>query len=63
MEIMNSRNSPLIIAEIGVGPGAGCLGLTLCPGKKDPARRWDRGLQEDARVIRAWGGCDRRYVD
>jgi ADP-ribosyl-[dinitrogen reductase] hydrolase len=56
MLIKNSRNSPLQIAEVLLGAGEGRLGLTLCPGKKDPSRGWDRDLKEDMRVIRAWGG-------
>ena len=55
MLIKNSRNSPLQIAEILLGKDEGRLGLTLCPGKKDASRSWDRDLREDLRVIRVWG--------
>lgn len=55
MPIKNSRNSPLQIAEVLLGPDEGRLGLTLCPGKKDPSQNWDRDLKEDVRAIRAWG--------
>jgi ADP-ribosyl-[dinitrogen reductase] hydrolase len=55
MPIKNSRNSPLQIAEVLLGEGEGRLGLTLCPGKKDPSRNWDRDLKEDLSAIRAWG--------
>ena len=55
MPIKNSRNSPLQIAEVLFEPDEGRLGLTLCPGKKDPSRSWDRDLKEDVRAIRAWG--------
>lgn len=55
MPIKNSRNSPLQIAEVLLGPDEGRLGLTLCPGKKDPSRSWDRDLREDILAIRAWG--------
>jgi hypothetical protein len=55
MPIKNSRNSPLQIAEVILGAGEGRLGLTLCPGKKDASRSWDRDLKEDMRAIRAWG--------
>lgn len=55
MLVKNSRNSPLQIAEVILGAGEGRLGLTLCPGKKDPSRQWDRDLKEDLRAIRAWG--------
>ncbi len=55
MSLKTSRNLPLSIAEIAFGPDEGRLGLTLCPGKKDPSRRWDRNLADDLRVVRAWG--------
>ena len=55
MPVKNSRNSPLQIAEVILGAGEGRLGLTLCPGKKDASRSWDRDLKEDMRAIRAWG--------
>lgn len=55
MPIKNSFNSPLQIAEVLLGPNEGRLGLTLCPGKKDRSRSWDRDLKEDVRAIRAWG--------
>lgn len=55
MLIKNSRNSPLQIAEVLLGAGEGRLGLTLCPGKKDTSRSWDRDLKADVRAIRAWG--------
>jgi ADP-ribosyl-[dinitrogen reductase] hydrolase len=55
MPIKNSKNSPLQIAEVLLGAGEGRLGLTLCPGKKDASRNWDRDLKEDMRAIRAWG--------
>lgn len=50
-----SQSSPLRIAEVLLEPGEGLLGLTLCPGKKDPTYGWDRDLQDDLAVIRAWG--------
>lgn len=50
-----SRTSPLRIAEIQLGDCEGRLGLTLCPGKKDPGQGWDRDLDEDMRAIRDWG--------
>jgi ADP-ribosylglycohydrolase/protein-tyrosine phosphatase len=50
-----SQTSPILIAEIGIGSGAALLGLTLCPGKKDPARGWSRDLAQDLAAIRAWG--------
>lgn len=47
--------SPLYIAELQLGQGEGCIGLTLCPGKKDAASGWDRDLEEDLRAILEWG--------
>lgn len=55
MPIKNSRTSPLQIAELLLGKEEGRLGLTLCPGKKDPGRQWDRDLRTDLTAIRAWG--------
>ena len=55
MNLRNSQNSPIQIAEVLLEPGQGLLGLTLCPGKKDRSRHWDRDLAEDLRVIKAWG--------
>jgi ADP-ribosyl-[dinitrogen reductase] hydrolase len=55
MPIRTSRESPLAIAEVTLPPGAGRLGLTLCPGKKDPVLGWDRDLGEDLARIQAWG--------
>lgn len=54
--IRTSRNSTLQIAEVLLEPNEGRLGLTLCPGKKDPLANWDRDLNQDLRVIRDWGG-------
>ncbi len=55
MTSKNSENSPLHIAEVQLEQGAGSLGLTLCPGKKDVSRSWNRDLVKDLQVIRAWG--------
>lgn len=43
------------IAEISFGEGKGRLGLTICPGKKDPVRGWNRDLIEDLSVVQRWG--------
>lgn len=53
--LQTSQSSSLRIAEVRFGEREGRLGLTLCPGKKDPHTGWDRDLQEDLRVIRNWG--------
>lgn len=50
-----SQSSPLRIAEVLFGEREGRLGLTICPGKKDEGRGWDRDLEDDLRVIRNWG--------
>lgn len=50
-----SADSPLVIAELPAGTSSGMLGLTLCPGKKDRPRRWNRDLEADLRAIQAWG--------
>lgn len=55
MTSKNSENSPLHIAEVRLEHGGGSLGLTICPGKKDAGRNWNRDLSQDLQVIRAWG--------
>ncbi len=55
MPLRTSRDSPLGIAELRLGPGEACLGLTICPGKKDRSRQWDRDLGEDLDGVRDWG--------
>jgi len=55
MTSKNSVSSPLHIAEVRLEQGGGSLGLTLCPGKKDVSRSWNRDLSTDLRAIRAWG--------
>jgi ADP-ribosylglycohydrolase/protein-tyrosine phosphatase len=52
--LQDSVSSPLHIAELQLGDGAGCLGLTICPGKKD-SFKWNRDLEEDLRAILKWG--------
>ena len=55
--LMTSVSSPLRIAEVPVGPSEGCLGLTLCPGKKDRAQGWNRDLPTDLAAVRNWGAA------
>jgi protein-tyrosine phosphatase len=50
-----SRTDPLRIAQIAPSAMPGRIGLTLCPGKKDRMRGWDRDLDIDLAAIRAWG--------
>lgn len=52
--IRTSHSSPLIIAEVPLGPNSGCLGLTICPGKKDLSSNWDRDLFTDLKAILDW---------
>ena len=52
-----SQSHPLQISSINT-PGGGRIGLTFCPGKKDPRAMtgaWDRDLDADLEAIRQWG--------
>lgn len=50
-----SVTSPIQIAEVQAGPSMGIIGMTICPGKTDAARRWKRDLCCDIEDIKAWG--------
>lgn len=50
-----SLSDPLRIAAVSPPDLPGVIGMTLCPGRKDPARGWDRDLDIDLDAIRAWG--------
>ena len=55
---LTSEKNPLRIDAVAVPGRAGVIGMTLCPGKKDPYAKfgaWDRDLQADLQVIRDWG--------
>lgn len=55
-----SITHPLQIAEIAAGPGLGKVGLTFCPGKKQPGARtgaWDRDLGLDLDAIAQWNAA------
>lgn len=55
--INTSEDDPLQIGALDA-PGGGRLGVTFCPGKKDPnglSAIWDRNLALDLAAIRAWG--------
>ena len=58
MTARTSLSHPLQIAEV-TAPGAmGSIGITFCPGKKQPdalTGAWDRDLGIDLDVIRDWG--------
>jgi ADP-ribosyl-[dinitrogen reductase] hydrolase len=50
-----SLSDPLHIASVSAPDIAGAIGITLCPGKKDPSRNWDRDLDIDLAAVREWG--------
>lgn len=53
-----SHSHPLRIAVVTPGPGLGRIGITFCPGKKQPhssTGHWDRDLGIDLDTIQAWG--------
>ena len=55
-----SQTHPLEIAELKLFDGAGRIGITFCPGKKDDTSRtgpWDRDLDADLDVIRDWNAA------
>ena len=55
-----SATHPLQIAEIEAGSHGGTIGVTFCPGKKDPhgmSGAWARDLDVDLDAIAAWNAC------
>lgn len=53
-----SLSHPLQIASVSPGEGWGQIGITFCPGKKQPGAMtgaWDRDLGLDVEAIAAWG--------
>lgn len=55
-----SQSHPLLIAEVRAAPGLGKIGITFCPGKKQPhaaTGQWDRDLDLDLDAIAAWNAC------
>ena len=53
-----SLSHPLQIASVSPGEGWGKIGITFCPGKKQPGAMtgaWDRDLGLDVEAIAAWG--------
>lgn len=53
-----SRSHPLQIAKASPSPGLGSIGITFCPGKKQPAAMsgsWDRDLGLDLDAVRDFG--------
>jgi len=57
-EWLTSERHPLQIDAVAVPRPPGLVGMTLCPGKKDPYAKfgaWDRDLTADLQVVRDWG--------
>jgi len=57
-KILDSSSSPLRIDTLTLPGNHGQIGMTICPGKKDPGisgRAWNRDLETDLDVISAWG--------
>ena len=55
-----SLTHPLQIAAIFAGPGMGRVGLTFCPGKRQPdaaTGAWARDLDIDLDAVAAWGAA------
>jgi len=53
-----SQSDPLRIDGVAAAPAPGVIGLTICPGKKDPhamSGPWARDLDADLEAIRGWG--------
>jgi ADP-ribosyl-[dinitrogen reductase] hydrolase len=60
LTIRTSTSHPLQIAVVQAHPGHGRIGITFCPGKKQPnalTGRWDRDLCTDIEAIRSWGAA------
>jgi len=56
----SSHSDPLQIAEVRVHPSYGPIGITFCPGKKQPDAMtggWDRDLDIDVETIHDWGAA------
>ena len=56
--LRTSQTHPLQIAAVATLPGMGRIGVTFCPGKKQPGAltgAWDRDLTIDVRAIADWG--------
>ena len=55
-----SKSHPLQIAVVQASPDHGEIGITFCPGKKQPGAMtggWDRSLELDLDAIRDWGAA------
>jgi ADP-ribosyl-[dinitrogen reductase] hydrolase len=55
-----SLSHPIQIAAVRLSPRHGLIGLTFCPGKKQPGAftgSWERDLDIDCDAIRDWGAA------
>ncbi len=55
-----SQTHPLQIAQVRPAPDMGRIGLTFCPGKKQPhgaTGAWDRDVETDVQAIKTWGAA------
>jgi ADP-ribosyl-[dinitrogen reductase] hydrolase len=52
--LKTSESDPIQIAELKVPGVKGLIGITFCPGKKDPSAGWDRDLELDLDAIERW---------
>ncbi len=56
-KLRTSESDPIQIAELKIPGADGLIGITFCPGKKDPSAVWDRDLELDLDVIEGWKGA------
>lgn len=55
---LTSERNPLRIDAVAAPGASGLIGMTLCPGKKDPYAAfgaWDRDLAADLDAVGSWG--------
>lgn len=60
MRVRTSLTHPLQIAEVQASSAHGRIGITFCPGKRQPGAmsgNWQRDLDLDCDAIRAWGAA------
>ncbi len=55
--VRTSVTDPLRIAAVKPDLLQGRIGITLCPGKKDPQGGWDRDLDIDLDCVQRWGAA------
>lgn len=59
--VLTSETHPLQISEVRLGEeGDSAIGLTFCPGKKQPnsiSGNWQRDLQTDLLAVKRWGAA------